>query len=105
MIARNWRAPAFGLGHIFPWIKDADQLLTQGEAFALEQLLLRLVERDLKRLGALHEFDFEAVVLYVLRWSLIERWTRYNAEAASRRFAQLLADGLKTAPQTLETAA
>ncbi|MEM6682172.1 MAG: hypothetical protein AAF607_08010 [Pseudomonadota bacterium] len=104
-IVHNWRAPSFGLDHIFPWIKDADRMLAQGEAYALEQLLLGLVERDLKRLGALHQFDLEAVVIYVLRWSLVERWTRYNAEAASRRFSQILEDELKTASQILEAAA
>ncbi|MEM1050481.1 MAG: hypothetical protein AAGI28_00160 [Pseudomonadota bacterium] len=105
MLVRNWRAPSFGLDHIFPWIKEADQLLAKGESYALERLILSIVERDLKRHGALHQFDFEAVVIYVLRWSLVERWTRYNAEAASRRFSQILEDGLNAAEQTLETAA
>ncbi|MEM1195450.1 MAG: hypothetical protein AAGH57_05055 [Pseudomonadota bacterium] len=105
ILARNWRAPSFGLDHIFPWIKEADRLLSQGDAYELERLVLSLVERDLKRHGALHQFDLEAVIIYVLRWSLIERWTRYNAEAASRRFSQILEDRLETAQQNLEIAA
>lgn len=105
ILTRNWRAPSFGLDHIFPWIKEADRLLSQGEAYELERLMLSLVERDLKRHGALHQFDLEAVIIYVLRWSLVERWTRYNAKAAARRFAQMLEDGLKNAQQNLEIAA
>lgn len=104
-ITRNWHAPSFGLDHVFPWIKDADRLLTNGEAYALEQLLLGVVARDLSRYSTLHQFDLEAVVLYVLKWSLIDRWMRYNAEAASRRFSSVLTDELKTAQEILETAA
>ncbi|MEM6833357.1 MAG: hypothetical protein AAF562_07000 [Pseudomonadota bacterium] len=97
VIARNWQAPAFGLERVFPWLKDADRLLTEGDSYALERLLLSLVERDLRRYGALHHFDLEAVVIYVLRWSLVERWTRYNAQAAARRFSKMLDDGLQAA--------
>lgn len=104
-LVRNWQAPSFGLDTIFPWIKEADRLFSQGDAYALERLMLSLVEGDLKRHGALHQFDLEAVIIYVLRWSLVERWTRYNAEAASRRFAQILEDELKTVQQNLEIVA
>lgn len=93
-ILRNWRAAAFGLDRIHPWIKEADRLLSDGAAFDLERLLLDVVDRDLRRAGALHQFDLEAVVVYVLRWSLFDRWSRYNAEAASRRFSDLLEKGL-----------
>jgi hypothetical protein len=33
----------------------------------------------------LHEFDFEAVGIYVLRWIIVERWSRYNADQARDR--------------------
>ncbi|MEM6536461.1 MAG: hypothetical protein AAF668_01890 [Pseudomonadota bacterium] len=96
-IGRNWRAAAFGLERSHPWIKDADHLVTEGDAYGLERLILETVDRDLRRRGALHQFDLEAVVIYVLRWSLIDRWSRYNTEGASRRFARLLSDVLGSA--------
>jgi hypothetical protein len=34
------------------------------------------------------------VVIYVLRWDLIARWTSYNARDAALRFAGLIDDGL-----------
>lgn len=97
-IAQNWHAPAFGLERLFPWLRDADRLLASGDAYELERLILEIVYSDLARRGGLHRFDIEAVVIYVLKWSLVERWSRYNAEAASRRFAKLLQSSLDTAP-------
>ena len=47
---------------------------------------------------ALHDFDFEAVVYYVLRWSLVDRWSRYDAEAAAVRFAELLDAAIAESP-------
>ena len=34
--------------------------------------------------------SLEAVVFYVARWALLERWTRYDAQAAEMRFADLM---------------
>ncbi|MEM8935888.1 MAG: hypothetical protein AAGC77_05730 [Pseudomonadota bacterium] len=99
-MAQNWRATSFGLERVFPWIKDADRLLVDGKTYNLDRLILDIVDRDLRRRGALHQFDLEAVVIYVLRWSLFDRWGRYNAEAATRRFSQLIDDGLRTAEAT-----
>ncbi len=96
---RNWSAPGFGIDHIVPWLKEANRLLSDGDAYGLERLCLEVVYRDLSRYGGLHQFDIEAVVIYVLKWSVIDRWSRYNAEAASRRFEELLNAGLDAAAQ------
>ena len=37
-----------------------------------------------------HYLDFEAVVIYVLRWDMIARWTTYDGEEAVRRFDELV---------------
>ena len=34
-------------------------------------------------------FDFEAVVLYVLRWDLVYRWLMYNGPRARQRFERM----------------
>jgi hypothetical protein len=41
-----------------------------------------------------HWFDFEAVVIYVLRWDLIARWIGQDGAAALRRFDGLVENGL-----------
>jgi hypothetical protein len=39
--------------------------------------------------------------MYLVRWELLERWTRYDAEAAAARFSSLVDDALAAAPDTL----
>lgn len=93
-IARNWTEPGFRLDGAFPWLREADALMRQDDAEALERLILEQTYKRLQRQAGEHEFDFEAVVIYVLKWSIVDRWGRYNAEAAARRFADLTDAGL-----------
>ncbi len=88
-IARNWTEPAFRLDRTFPWLREADRLMKQEDTVALERLLLEQAALGLDRRAGEHLFDFEAVVIYVLKWNIIDRWVRYNAEAAARRFQDL----------------
>jgi hypothetical protein len=77
--------------------------LDKSDAPGLERILLEAAWRHADRLVGAHDFDFEAVALYVLRWDLLDRWTRYDAEAAAARFGALIADALNVAPATLKT--
>ncbi|MDJ0609776.1 MAG: hypothetical protein QNJ67_12435 [Kiloniellales bacterium] len=93
-IARNWTEPTFRLDGVFPWLREADRLMKQDDPMALERLLLEQSYKRLQRRAGEHAFDFEAVVIYVLKWSIVDRWGRYNSEAASRRFEDLTQAGL-----------
>ena len=93
-IARNWGDPAFALEGVFPWLREADRLLRQNDSIALERLLLGEAYKQLTRLESGHTFDFEAVVIYVLKWTIVDRWSAYNGEAATRRFDDLTEAGL-----------
>jgi len=93
-IRRYWEQPDFNLSHLYPWVAAADQHLREGRHTALEHLLFATVWDRYTRLAWNHHFDFEAVVLYVLRWNLIDRLTRYDPAAATQRFNALLAGGL-----------
>lgn len=100
-IERNWSQPGLGLAGVFPWISEAVQLLEADDLIGLERLLFTLIWRELDRVGQGHHFDFEAVVIYLSRWSLVERWSNYDAAAAARRFRQLVEDGLGRFSDTL----
>lgn len=91
---RNWTNPGFRLDGVFPWLREADGLIRQGDAAGLERLLLEQAYKRLQRATGLHTFDFEAVVIYVLKWNILDRVTHYNAEAAARRFEDLTRVGL-----------
>ncbi len=94
-IERHWSEPGFRLEGAFPWVLEANRLLSTNESVALERLLFEVVWDKLGRLGEGHYFDFEAVVLYVLRWNLADRWSRYEGEAAVKRFRTLVDSGLE----------
>ena len=93
-IARNWTEPTFRLDGVFPWLREANRLMREGDTVALERLVLAEADKRLRRLAGEHLFDFEAVVIYVLQWSMVDRWSRYNAEVAVRRFDDLTEAGL-----------
>ncbi|MFC6669187.1 hypothetical protein [Marinobacterium aestuariivivens] len=76
------------------WLRQAEQLLADDDPVGLERLLLQQVWQQLDRAGQDHWFDFVAVVVYVLRWNLIDRWVGYSAEIAARRFDSLVDSGL-----------
>lgn len=89
-IEARWKEPAFGLEAVFPWIPEVSRLLEAGDLVALERTLFEVVWKDLDRLAFGHLFDFEAVVIYVARWALVDRWAHYDAEAAQARFGDLV---------------
>ena len=95
-IVRHWTEPGLGLDGVFPWLREADGLMTHGDTIALERLILDQSLKRLQRVAGHHTFDFEAVVIYVLKWNIIDRWARYNGEAATRRFSELTRAGLGT---------
>lgn len=98
-IERHWAEPAFRLQGVFPWVLEANQLLLSDESVALQRLLFGYVWHRLSLLGTGHYFDFEAVVLYVLRWDLIDRWVRYDGEAAVERFKHLVYAAIREVDQ------
>jgi hypothetical protein len=103
-IRARWSAPDFGLAGLYPWIPAARAALAAGDAVALERLLLETAWAHQARLAEGHAFDFEAVALYLLRWSLADRWARYDADAAQTRFRALLDAALADAPAIPEAA-
>jgi hypothetical protein len=99
-INRHWNEAQFGLGKSFPWLAEAEVLIQKDDAEGLERLILEQAFKQLKRYSTLHHFDLEAVVIYVLKWNIIDRGSRYNTEAAKKRFNDLVEEGLAdfTAP-------
>lgn len=94
MIRAHWHEPHFGLEQVFPWLIEAREHLDNGNAMALERVLLAMFWRHLDRLSEGHEFDFEAVLIYVMRWELVARWVGYQAEAAAQRFDEMIETSL-----------
>ncbi|MFT4938390.1 MAG: hypothetical protein ACI88A_001417 [Paraglaciecola sp.] len=93
-INHYWNEASFNLVTVFPWLPKAQQLIEQRDPEALERFVIERAFRQLQRFSGQHYFDFEAVVIYVLKWNIIDRSARYNVEGAKRRFAKLVHEGL-----------
>jgi hypothetical protein len=93
-IERHWTEPDFGLGTAVPWLPEARRLWDDDDSVELERLILVESWKHFSRLSNGHYFDFPAVVLYVLRWSLINRRVNYDREIAQKRFNSLIDDGI-----------
>jgi hypothetical protein len=104
-IRRHWGEPQFRLERVYPWLAEGRSLLEAGAALGLERLLLNVVWEHLDRVAEGHYFDFEAVLVYSMRWDLVARWTAYAGDAAAARFGEMVREGLQDlAPGALEGA-
>ncbi len=92
-IEHHWKEPGFGLEKAFPWIVNARRYLEDDDPVGLERLLMTTAWDHLGRAGEGHYFDFEVVVIYALRFDLIEYWTRWDETASRAHFQRLLEAG------------
>jgi hypothetical protein len=93
-INNHWHHPCFQLQSRFTWLPEFHKALQQRQALKAETLLLQAAWQELSQMTLNHQFDFVAVVLYVLRWHIVARWTSYDDQKALQRFDQLLDQGL-----------
>ena len=93
-VRRNWNVPYFNLQFAFPWLPDVARYMEHDQSLELEKALLEAVWDELDRISTKERFSFEAVVIYLLRWNLVFRWTTYNSEIAIERFDQLVENAL-----------
>lgn len=93
-IARNWGDPAFKLAAQCPWLPQARALLERGETLGLERLLMGVVWDHLGTIGRVHHFDLDAVLVYLFRWDILERWLGYRPDAAAARIDRLVTEAL-----------
>lgn len=91
-ILASWDRPDLGVGFVFPWVEEAARWLEAGDARELERILLGSVWAKLAKIGERTPFGFEAVVSFVFRWDILERWLSYDAEAAATRFQELISE-------------
>jgi hypothetical protein len=93
-IARNWGHPDFRLGMRFPWIGELEAMLRSETPLDVERKKLEIGWQYAKRLSEQYFFTFEAVLLYLIQWDIVDRWTRRNADTGQERFEQLVTDAM-----------
>jgi len=93
-IRNNWHVDDFSLSRRFPWLMQAKTLFETDQSLELEKLLLNLSWQYYESIGQGHYFDFEAVVIYALRWDIVSRWTKCDEQAAMKHFEEIVTLGL-----------
>ena len=94
-IARHWTHPNFRLGGRYPWIAAVDAQLSGDAPFDFARSQLEITWTHTGRLAQQHDpFSFEAVVLYLIRWEVVYRWTRWDATAGQQKFQQLVSEAM-----------
>jgi hypothetical protein len=89
-IQTRWDAPDFGLSAVFPWIEEARLLVERQDGLELERFSMNLVWHHLERISDSRPFGFEQVFAYFFRWDILSRWLNHDADAATRRFQDLI---------------
>jgi hypothetical protein len=93
-IRKHWNQPHFQLGARYRWVEAFTKLYDSGDVGEAQWVLFAHRWRDWTRIAEQHTFSFEAVIAYLVRWEIIDRWTSQNAEAGKARFANLIEETL-----------
>ncbi|MBT8138594.1 MAG: DUF2764 family protein [Gammaproteobacteria bacterium] len=98
-IRSNWSAPCFKLEHRFTFLPQVNQLLAAGESYSLEKVLLEAIWDFFSNCSPRNSNGLAMVVLYLLKWNLIEQWSQCNSTTGAERFDNLVTSCM---PQTLD---
>ena len=91
----HFKRPDLGLGQRYPWIVEAERMLAEGQLLELFKRHVLGTVWDLARRRAQdHDFDFEAVVLYIARWDCVRRWHALAPEKGREIFDALVTETL-----------
>lgn len=89
-VRQHWDEPDFRLAHLYPWLPQATDLLTAGDAQGLERLLMDNAWRWLGRCAEQNMFGFQAVFSYVFKWDILQAWLVCDALQGKVRFQELI---------------
>lgn len=93
-IEKHWDHPQFNLVREHPWIDELLKCLAEGNTLQAERTLMRATWNRWTQLAERYYFTFESVILYLVRWEIVDRWTRLNRSVGQARFEDLVAGAL-----------
>ncbi len=93
-ISRNYQDPGFRLQGQYRWIEPLAEFLDEGDAIGAQRLLFQTNYRQWCQMAERFTFSFEAVLLYLARWEIIDRWTSRDAQAGQQRFEKIIRETL-----------
>lgn len=93
-IRKHWHQPHFNLGSRYRWVEAFTKLYDAGDTVEAQRVLFAQRWSDWTKIAEQHTFSFEAVIAYLVRWEIVDRWASQNAEAGQARFAKLIEETL-----------
>lgn len=93
-IGLNWHHPTFNLEAKHPWVVPLKKMLESDDTMGTERLLFDTAWNLMRKVSETHNFDFTAVVCYVLMWNIVSRWSAYDADRGVEQFQWLVKDAL-----------
>jgi len=93
-VRKNWSQPHFNLGAHYRWVEAFCRAYDSGDMREAQRVVFNERWNDWTRIAERYTFTFEAIIVYLVRWEIIDRWTSQNTEAGKARFAKLIEETL-----------
>lgn len=77
-LIQKWNEPDFGLKSVYPWVPKITACIEKNDSASVEEFLLAHIWNYLSKMEAGHYFDFEAITVYLLRWNIVNYWSKFN---------------------------
>ncbi|RAP38442.1 hypothetical protein B1207_00700 [Legionella quinlivanii] len=86
----QWDVLDFGLKNVYPWLPEISMEISKNNTVAVEEFVLNEVWNYLAKIETGHYFDFEALVIYLLRWNVINYWSGFRSNNLLDEVEQLI---------------
>jgi hypothetical protein len=93
-LRKHWLDPNFNLGVRFRWAEAFRNALEAGDMREAQRAVFNERWDDWTHIAEKQTFAFEAIIAYLVRWEIIDRWTSQNVDAGKTRFNQLIEETL-----------
>jgi len=90
----HWLDPNFNLGIHYRWVEAFRKQLDAGDILEAQRVVFTERWNDWTRIAEKQTFAFEAIIAYLVRWEIIDRWTSQNADVGKARFNKLIEETL-----------
>lgn len=88
-LIKNWDKPDFGLKYTYPWLAEVNAKITTNDTAFIEDTLLTVIWKHLEKMEDRHFFDFEALIIYLLRWNIVHYWSQLDEKLAAKRIQKM----------------
>lgn len=93
-VRKHWSTPQFGLRGPYRWLEAFAKHYDAGDMVGAQRVIFAERWNDWTQIAQRYTFSLEAVIAYLVRWEIVDRWTSQNAEAGKARFHNLVEETL-----------